>query len=107
MASSPRIELPAFSMFKSTPIYTSNGTVVFGLMTPVVVPDPTDELWPVPAAGVPRLDLMSYAFYGTPALFHVLASVNNCLDPLVGIPQGTLIRVPTKQRLAAEGILNA
>jgi hypothetical protein len=101
-----RIELPQFSMFVNTPIYQVGGTVVFGLMTPVVVPDPTDELWPVPAAGVPRLDLMSYAFYGTPALWHVLADVNNRIDPLVGIPQGTMMRVPTKQRLAAEGILN-
>ena len=105
--SAPRIELPQFSMFASTPVYSVNGTIVYGLMTPVVVPDPTDELWQVPAGGVPRLDLLSNAFYGTPALFHVLASVNDCIDPLVGIPQGTLIRVPTKQRLAAEGILNA
>ena len=93
-------------MFSTTPIYEVGGDIVFGLMTPVVLPDPTDELWPVPAAGVSRLDLLSYSFYGTPELYHVLADVNNCDDALVGIPQGTKIRVPTKQRLAAEGILN-
>ena len=93
-------------MFATTPIYEVGGDIVFGLMTPVVLPDPTDEIWPVPAAGVYRLDLLSYGFYGTPELYHVLADVNNFIDPLVGIPQGTLMRVPTKQRLAAEGVLN-
>lgn len=93
-------------MFAKTPPYEVDGQIVFGLMADTTLPDPTDELWPVPAAGVPRLDLLSESFYGTPELWHVIASVNNWLDPLVGIPQGTVIRVPTKERLAAEGVLN-
>ena len=102
-----RIELPQYSMFTATPVYNLGAdTVVFGLMQPSVVADDTDELWVVPPAGVPRLDLLANDFYGTPALWWVLSSVNNILDPLVSVPAGTGIRVPTKTRLAAEGILN-
>ncbi len=102
-----RIELPQFSMFAKTPVYDlGSDTVVFGLLQPAVVADNTDELWVVPSAGVPRLDLLANDFYGTPALWWVLASVNNILDPIVCVPMGTAIRVPTKDRLAAEGILN-
>lgn len=102
-----RIELPQYSMFVKTPIYDLGGdTVVFGLMQPAVVADDTDELWVMPSAGVPRLDLLSNDFYGVPDLWWVIASVNNILDPLVSVPTGTAIRVPTKTRLSAEGILN-
>ena len=99
--------MPAFSMFTSTPVYDLGaGLIVFGLMQPAVVPNDTDQLWTMPAAGVPRLDLLANDFYGTPALWWVLASVNNILDPLTSIPQGTPFRVPTKTRLALEGVLN-
>ena len=94
-------------MFTSTPVYDLGaGNIVFGLMQPAVVPDNTDELWTMPSAGVPRLDLLANDFYGTPQLWWVLAVVNDMLDPLVAVPTGTKIRVPTKQRLASEGILN-
>lgn len=102
-----RIELPPYSMFVKTPIYDLGAdTIVFGLMQPAVVPSNTDQIWVVPEAGVPRLDLLSNDFYSTPELWWVLASVNNIIDPLTSVPQGTGIRVPTKERLAAEGILN-
>ena len=102
-----RIRLPAYSMFTSTPVYDLGaGLVVFGLMQPPVVPDASDDLYVVPAAGVPRLDLLADNFYGTPALWWVIASVNNIIDPLISVPQGTSIRVPTKQRLSSEGVLN-
>lgn len=102
-----RIELPNYSMFAKTPIYDlGHDTIVFGLMHPAVVANDTDELWVVPSSGVPRLDLLANDFYGTPHLWWVIASVNNLLDPLIGVPVGTAIRVPTKERLSAEGILN-
>ena len=102
-----RIQLPQYSVFSNTPVYDlGGGTIVFGLMQPVVVEDASDELQVMPAAGVPRLDLISNDNYGTPALWWVLASVNNIVDPLVSVPSGTTIRVPTKSRLAAEGVLN-
>lgn len=101
-----RIELPAFSMFSTTPVYEADSEIVFGLMKDVIVPDVTDQLYTVPPGGVNRLDSISYLFYGTPALWWVLARVNNLLDPLVGVALNEKIRVPTKTRLASEGILN-
>lgn len=103
---SQRIELPLYSMFAKTPVYEVGGNVVFGLKEPAVVPHGSDILYTVPAAAEFRLDLLSTQFYGVPDLWWVIASVNNLIDPLVGIAPGTRIRVPTQQRLASEGVLN-
>jgi hypothetical protein len=92
-------------MFTKTIPYKVDDAIVFGLMEDVVVPDASDEVWTVPAGAVARLDRLSNAVYGTPDLWHVLASVNNLIDALSGFPAGTKIRVPTKSRLASEGIL--
>lgn len=101
-----RVELPAFSMFATTPVYDSDGEVVFGLMKDVIIQDASDELYTVPPGGVNRLDAISNKFYGTPALWWVIARVNNVLDPLFGVALNSQIRIPTKARLASEGILN-
>lgn len=105
-----RIQLPPFSMFPSTPIYEveveGESVIVFGLMMEPVSADATDQLFTVPRGGVYRLDLISQSFYGVPDLWHVIASVNNLVDPLVSFAQGQQIRVPTKTRLAQEGILS-
>jgi hypothetical protein len=101
-----RIELPAYSMFATTPVYDVDGDIVFGLMADVVVPDLSDQLFVVPLAGVNRLDLISDEFYGTPSLWWVIARVNNVQDAIVAVPVGTVIRVPTKDRLASLGVLN-
>lgn len=93
-------------MFSNTPVYEVGGVVQFGLMTDAVIADPTDQIYTVPPGGVERLDLISMQFYGTPELWWVLARVNTVQDALVGIPVNTQIRVPTRQRLASEGILN-
>lgn len=97
-------------MFPVTPIYESQAdgenVIVFGLLQDVIVPDPSDTVFTVPIAGVHRLDLISQNFYGVPDFWWVIARVNNILDPLVGIANGTRIRVPTKSRLAQEGLLS-
>lgn len=97
-------------MFPVTPIYesTSEGepVVVFGLLQDAVVQDPTDLIFTVPIGNVYRLDMISQNFYGVPDLWWVIARVNNVLDPLVGLPLGTRIRVPSKARLAQEGLLS-
>ena len=93
-------------MFATTAVYEVTDGIVFGLMRDVVVPDPSDAVFKVPPSGVFRLDLISASFYGTPALWWVLARVNNIEDPIVGAPVNALIRVPTVQRLAAQGVLN-
>jgi nucleoid-associated protein YgaU len=105
-----RIQLPAYSMWAQTPIHEIDSedgkVIVFALMQDVVVADPSDFLYTVPAGGVYRLDLISHNFYGVPDLWWVIASVNNIIDPLISVPLGTVIRIPTKARLGAAGILN-
>jgi hypothetical protein len=93
-------------MFATTPVYEVGEEVVFGLMRDVIVPDASDDLFTVPPGAEARLDAISYKFYGTPALWWVIARVNNIEDPLTGVALNTTIRIPTKARLASEGILN-
>ena len=104
--SGQRIKLPDYSMFSKTPVYDVEGTIVFGLMADVVVPDVTDTLFTVPPGGEHRLDLIAYEFYGVRELWWVIARVNNIDDPLVGVPHGTLLRIPSRNRLASLGVLN-
>ena len=101
-----RIQLPPYSMMATTSVYDVDDTIVFGLMRDVIVPDPSDQLYVIDPTGVNRLDLISAEFYGVPDLWWVLARVNKILDPLVGFAVATQIRVPLKERLASEGILN-
>jgi hypothetical protein len=101
-----RIELPPYSMFATTPVYDVDNEVVFGLMKDVVVPDASDTLFTVPPGAESRLDAISYKFYGTPALWWVIARVNDVEDALVGVALNATLRIPTKERLASQGILN-
>lgn len=97
-------------MWAATPIYsvdTDEGkTVVFGLLQDIIVPDPTDTVYKVPIGGVHRLDLIATSFYGIPDLWWVIARANAILDPLVGPALGQEIRIPTRARLATEGVLS-
>jgi len=97
-------------MFAKTPVYeveTEAGKeVVFGLMQDVIVPDSTDLVYTVPIGGLFRMDLISQSFYGVPNLWWVIARVNGILDPLAGASLGQVLRIPTKSRLAKEGLLN-
>jgi hypothetical protein len=105
-----RVQLPSFSMWAQTPIYeievNGENVVVFGLLQDAVVADATDQTYTVPQAGVYRLDLLSQGFYGVPDLWPVIARANNLVDAIVGFAQGDKIRVPTKARLAQEGLLS-
>ena len=98
-------------MWAQTPIYSvpdpEDGTaIVFGQMQDVIVPDPSDVLYKVPIGALYRLDLISQNFYGVPDLWWVIARVNNIIDPMLGPGLGQIIRIPTKSRLATEGVLN-
>lgn len=105
-----RVQLPNFSMFAQTPVYeigTEAGTeVVFGLMQDVIVPDATDTVYTVPIGALYRMDLIANAFYGVPDLWWVIARVNGIIDPLMGPALGQRLRIPTRARLAKEGLLN-
>jgi hypothetical protein len=109
-----RIELVAYSQFAATPAYqvvadvdgSEQNVAVFGLKRNLVVPDPTDIIFTVPAGGTGRLDLISQKFYAVPDLWWAVAQCNPEMDPMIGPNAGDLISVPTKLRLAALGILN-
>lgn len=105
-----RVQLPPYSMFPTTPIYESQAegepVIVFGLLQDAIVPHASDIVFTVPVGGVYRLDVISQHFYGVPDFWWVLARVNNILDPIVGAAFGARIRVPTKARLAQEGLLS-
>jgi hypothetical protein len=113
-AASIRVELTPYSMFGATPAYQieaqiddSEQTVaVFGLKRDAVVPDLSDILYTVPTGGGGRLDLISQKFYGTPDLWWAISRCNVTMDPMIGPNIGDVIRVPTRLRLAALGILN-
>lgn len=109
MADQQRVELPTFSMWAQTPVYqiqTDDGlTIIFGMLQDIIVPDPTDFLFTVPVGGLYRLDLLSQQFYGVPDLWWVIARANAIIDPLLGPALGQIIRIPTKARLATEGVL--
>ncbi len=109
-----RAELVPYSMFAQTPVYhgiqaeidgKSEKVLVFGQLRDIVVPDPSDILFKVPAGGQGRLDLISQKFFGTPELWWAIARVNAMIDPMIGPSAGDLVRVPTQQRLAALGVL--
>lgn len=106
MSDGQRIELSAYSAFTKTPVYSVDGETVFGLMQDVMVPDASDVRYEVPTQFVGRMDLLANYFYSTPLLWWVIASVNNILDPLSAPAAGAVIRIPTRERLAKEGILS-
>lgn len=94
-------------MFSDTPVYEVDGNIVFGMLLDPVVPDPTDTVYKVPSVGAGRLDEISNYFYGTPHLWWVIARVNEINDALVGPSVNDQLRIPTRDRLAALGILTA
>jgi hypothetical protein len=103
----PTVELPNYSMFATTPFYMGDdGELVFGLRRDPVLPDSTDKAYTVEQFGKDKLWLISELFYKTKDLWWVISSVNNVVDPLVGVKLGTTLRIPTVERLASEGILN-
>lgn len=101
-----RVNLPARSMFMATPVFSAlGGTIVHGLLRDLAGPDETDQLYVVPQTLEARFDLISTLFYETPEMWHVICTVNNIIDPLLGVAPGTRIRVPTRQRLVELGVL--
>lgn len=102
--------MPSYSMWVQTPVYSvtvqGENVLVFGLLEDAIVADPTDQVFIVPRAGVYRLDLISQNFYGVPDLWPVIARANNLIDAIVGFTLGQSVRIPTKARLAQEGLLS-
>lgn len=49
-----------------------------------------------------RIDLLAYAFYDDPKLWWIIAQYNNILDPITEIVPGTVLIIPTKDRVMTE-----
>ena len=79
----------------------------WGTWEPPDIPaDATDDVHVVTDTDLGRIDLISHKFYGTPDLFWVILHVNDVLDqysddPLLGLPAGTILRIPKKGRVTA------
>ena len=57
------VELPQYSMFAQTPVYSVEGEIVFGLMQPAVVPHDSDGWWQVTSVNANRLDIIANMFF--------------------------------------------
>lgn len=98
-------------MFSRTGLYEAaseeeGAVLAFGLMRTTVPSDPSDTLFTVPPGGDSRMDAVSDYHYGTPELWWVIAQANNIIDPLTALVVNSKIRIPTRARLASQGILN-
>jgi len=103
--SAQRVELPLYSLFSSTPVYNIDNVLVFGLLRDPVVPDPSDDLYLVNPGETDRLDLIAAKACGTTRLWWAIARVNNVIDPEIPFDVRQQIRLPTRTRLAALGVL--
>lgn len=108
MAEAPttRVELPVHTMFSVTNAYNVGGEIVFGLLRDPVTADISDSFYTVTQGLQNRLDVVSQTVYGTPTLWWVIAMVNNIIDPALGVPINTKLRIPSRARLASAGVLN-
>lgn len=87
-------------MFVSTPIYSiDDGTVVFGLRQPGVLPGNGDVSVRVSQPTENRLDLLSFRLFGDPSAWWAIADCSGLIDPLAGTIDGVLLRAPSTSRL--------
>jgi hypothetical protein len=100
------VSLTQYSMLSKTRAYECGGTIFFGLMRDPIMADPTDMLFMMTKPCERRLDLISTMFYGTPRLWWIIAMVNNLNDPLSGVAFGSTLRIPSRHRISAAGLLN-
>lgn len=61
--------------------------------------DSTDKVYVVEAKFAGRLDLIAASFLGNPHHWWVIAMLNNILDPHSEIIEGTILYIPTTDRV--------
>ena len=74
------------------------GTEVYRSTTPLKV-EPQDDDTLITVNAGDRLDALAARFYGSPALWFVLASVNNLTNGSMHITPGTQLRIPSVTRV--------
>jgi hypothetical protein len=61
--------------------------------------DPSDTVYVVEQKFTGRPDLIANAFYGDWSLWWIICQLNRILDPYLEIEQGTILLLPSKERL--------
>jgi len=86
-------------MWTNTPVYNVAGQLVFGLLRPSIIPDPSDQIFTVTQPNQNNLQFIANTLYNDPSLWWAIAELNFMLDPLTDLPTGTDLRVATQQRM--------
>ena len=63
------------------------------------VPDSSDVAYTVENFYEGRLDLISAAFYDEPRFWWLIAQYNRIIDPIGEVKAGTILQIPSKDRL--------
>jgi hypothetical protein len=101
IATGKRYDLPLDHRFRGTNVYESDGKRFYETWYPSEIPvDANDFYFTVTSGTANRLDLISFAQYGTTDYYWLLAMINEINDPLGELPAGSIIRCITPQRLA-------
>jgi hypothetical protein len=85
--------------------YVLGGTSEVGVQTlewwskAAVKRDPSDLVYFMERKYENRPDMLGYVFYGDPGLWWIIAQYNNILDPVVELVEGTLLLIPTLDRI--------
>lgn len=95
------------SVYRKNSRYVSGGTTETGQLglewwerEPLTV-SPNDRVYQVERKFEGRIDLIASLFLGDPRNWWVLAQYNAILDPFEEIREGTLLYIPSSERLAA------
>ena len=85
------------SMYTKAPVYNSSGTIFYSTVDIKKFPDDmVGTNYVVLAEEEGRLDLVSLKFYGTTALWWLIAYANNIIDPFIEVVAGSVIIIPDK-----------
>lgn len=92
--------------YKNTWAYKNENNQFFlGTFSPTNIPsDRTDKLYVVEPGDISRPDLIAYKFYGNPTLYWIILWLNGISDPFEGMYPGSVLRIPSLQRLAEYGV---
>jgi len=74
------------------------GTEVFRSTMPTKVFPADDDIIITPD-DAQRFDWLAFEYYGSAALWWVIASVNNLTDGSMHVPPGTRVRIPRRSRV--------
>jgi len=99
------LELDLTSRYRDTPLYTTSYTFTrgdvtfFGTLEKPDISLDNASYYTILDTDVGRLDLVSNKYYGTEALWWVIALVNQIIDPLVDMEVGAVIYIPDKSKI--------